>query len=1322
MGTKWTKEQTEVLESTEGNLLVSAAAGAGKTAVLVERIIRIITDDKNPVDIDRFVIMTFTKAAAAQMRTKLSEALEKKIEANPLDKNLMRQYRLISNASICTIDSFCVSLVRDYFHELDIDPTFRIADEAELGLLRADCMEKVLEAEYEEGTEEFIALSESYSDSRSDKALEKIIFDLADKALSQPWPMDWLDSLGKVYHIDEKKIFLESPTVVKIVEYAKGEASVLLRKLQFADKISQMQGGPVFYDETIGYLMQFVKGILDAGDYEEISELLESYIVPKLSGKKCDDADLRERAKNIIEEVRKSITELKEKYFFSGVDELIELIKKAEPFVNALVEVTERYLREFEAVKKEKNVIDFSDSEHFALRILLKKEDGEYVRTAVAKELQSRYSEIIIDEYQDSNYIQECIANAIAGDASERPYIFTVGDVKQSIYKFRNACPELFVRKQEQYAKGEDGKLIVLDRNFRSRAEVLESANALFKMMMISEVGGITYDDTCSLKCGIEENPAMDPGYRTELLISEQITEENEESALEFEAGAVARRIKKLVAEERLPIRDRRNDENILRPAGYGDIVILLRSMKNLSDVYAKVLEREGIPCITDSRSGFFKTAEVTLVTYYLALLDNPRQDIPLTAVLHSKLCGLTAEELAQIRIIAGPARSYWDAVKAFMERINGKSSKDSSKQLEDEVCGTAAGENRADTVCGTAAGENRADAVCGTNDEDIDGSVLKIYEKLQRFFEIFNSLRAVKNDISVAELITLFYDKTHFDSYVAAMPDGAAGKANLDMLLGYAANYEKTGYSGLFSFIRYLDQLKAHDLDYGEAGSEQAVNAVHIMSIHQSKGLEFPVVIIGNLGKSFNEQDSRARLIIHSDYGVGLRYVDLENRVKYPSLYEAFIKLKMNEEMVAEELRLLYVAMTRAKDKLIMAGTVGKKYATRLHGTDWKNYPEEKISYNELLGFKSYIMMTYPAACRNAEVFDIFYDYGNGATVPDYSGESEAPGTLNEEETVEGEGVGTLAAGGGSKGEASGTLNEEETAEGESVGTLAAVESSKSEAPGTLNEEETVEGENTETSTDAEFAEEKSSTDSDLVRRLTECRNRVYPYRVSEEVPVKLSVSDLKLQSMLDEFGEEIFEETREYETGGKKTVPDFLKEKEEEKSGTGYGTLVHKCMQFIDLGITDTDGVREFLDSMVREGRISVEERRKLRAESFIAFLNTDVARRMKNSEEKGGLFREQQFMLGMKAYELENGFAGNDTLVPIQGVIDVMFIEDGEIVILDYKTDHVDKAGGEEELVKRYKTQLDYYGKAAEKLLGLHVKEKIIYSFSLGKVVVS
>ena len=301
MGTKWTKEQTEVLESTEGNLLVSAAAGAGKTAVLVERIIRIITDDKNPVDIDRFVIMTFTKAAAAQMRTKLSEALEKKIEANPLDKNLMRQYRLISNASICTIDSFCVSLVRDYFHELDIDPTFRIADEAELGLLRADCMEKVLEAEYEEGTEEFIALSESYSDSRSDKALEKIIFDLADKALSQPWPMDWLDSLGKVYHIDEKKIFLESPTVVKIVEYAKGEASVLLRKLQFADKISQMQGGPVFYDETIGYLMQFVKGILNAGDYEEISELLESYIVPKLSGKKCDDADLRERAKNIIE-------------------------------------------------------------------------------------------------------------------------------------------------------------------------------------------------------------------------------------------------------------------------------------------------------------------------------------------------------------------------------------------------------------------------------------------------------------------------------------------------------------------------------------------------------------------------------------------------------------------------------------------------------------------------------------------------------------------------------------------------------------------------------------------------------------------------------------------------------------------------------------------------------------------------------------------------------------------------------------------------------------------------------------------------------------
>ena len=1256
MGTNWTKEQNEVLETTDRNLLVSAAAGAGKTAVLVERIIRMITDDTNPVDIDRFVIMTFTRAAAAQMRTKLTEALEKRIEQNPLDKNLMRQYRLIPNATISTIDSFCISLVRDYFHELDIDPTFRVADETELGLLKADCMEKVLEAEYAEGEEDFIKLAESYSDSKSDKVLEEVIFSLAGKALSQPWPIDWLESLSAVYHIEEKKTFLESPTAVSIVKYAQGEALLMLNKLEFADKISKMEGGPAFYEELLGYLIQLVKGIISAEDYEQISKLLGGYVKTRLPGKKCDDPDLKERAKNIIESVRKSIELLKKKYFFSEVDEIIELIRKAEPVVNGLVKVTVRYLNEFEQLKKEKNVIDFADSEHFALRILLKKEDGGYVRSAAAKELQSRYSEIIIDEYQDSNTIQERIAEAIAGKADERPYIFTVGDVKQSIYKFRNACPELFVSKQEKYGRGEDGKLIVLDRNFRSRAEVLEASNALFKLMMIEEVGGISYDDTCSLKCGIEENPVIDARYRTELQIADQFSEENEnkseekdtktadgtedggkdpetededneeaEDALVFEARAVARRIHRLVKEEKLPIRDRRNEENILRPAGYGDVVILLRSMKGLSDVYAKVLESEGIPCITDSRNGFFKTPEVTLVTYYLALLDNPRQDIPLTAVLHSVLCGLTVEEMAKIRIEASPTPTFWDAVNIYR-----------SKYIEATVAGQTVAVGRSVT-------ENIAENV--------------IRQKLEIFFEIFDGLREVKNDVSVVELINLFYEKTYYYSYVAAMPDGATGKANLEMLLGYAADYENTGYSGLFSFIRYLNQLKSHDLDYGEAGSEQAANAVHIMSIHQSKGLEFPVVILGNLGKGFNDQDSKAKLIIHSDYGIGMKYVDLEKRVKYPSLYESFIKLKMNEELVAEELRLLYVAMTRAKDKLIMAGTVKKKIASKLYGTDWKNYQNEKISYNELLELRSYMLMTYPAACRNPELFDILYDYGEGAVPKEGSA-----GTFGDDIPD----------------------NENGT-----------------------NEED-------------QRTEEKSFAPEDFVRRLEECRNKVYSYKNEEEVPVKLSVSDLKLQSMMDEFGEEIFEETKPYETGGKKTVPDFMREKENAGSGNGYGTLVHKCMCFLDLSIADRKEMEEFIGSMVRDGRITPEESHKLNSAKFLEFLKTEAAQRMRQSEIHGGLFREQQFMLGLKASEVRPEFEGNDTMIPIQGVIDVMFVEDDGLIILDYKTDHVEADTGEEELIKRYKTQLDYYAKAAEQLLRLPVREKLLYSFALGKVI--
>ena len=1258
MENKWTDAQKAVIETGDKNLLVSAAAGAGKTTVLVARIIKMITDKDKPVDLDRLVIITFTRAAAAQMKQKISDALEKLIEAEPENVLFRRQYRLLTNASICTIDSFCLNIVRAYFQKLDLDPAFRIADETELKLVESDCMDELMEKYHTEASPEFINLLESYCGYKSDDALTGYILNLAGKAEAMPWPKEWLDALVKDYEIESADEFNRSGVAENICNHVKSLVNGILARIDIAEKLCTTGDGAPDYIPAITGDKTQISAVLEAKDYAEIGEKIKAIKFGTLSTKRSGDAAIKDRIKNIRDNYKDSIKQIKNNFFFISVDNLIDLLKLSLPSVRCLVNLTKDYLDLFAAKKKEKNVIDFSDAEHFALDILW----GE---TPEALEIRKQYSEIIIDEYQDSNNVQEYIANAIAGKYDEAPFIFTVGDVKQSIYKFRNACPELFVSKQKKYAKEEDnGKLIILDNNFRSREEVLDSTNAVFKHVMRESIGGIEYNDECSLKKGTDRQSSQgeDSPYKTEVhIISKKLEEtyeqgngkregafaetvaaadtnaadaddnddngsaEAEDNKRVLEARLIAHRIKTLVYKEKLQIPDE-EAEGKIRNISFKDIVILLRTMKDWSSVFVETLEAEGVPVFSDESDGFFKSREVTLIIDFLKILDNPRNDISFAAVLHSCIGGMDEEELADIRINAKEAESFYDAAL---------------KIYRDE-----------------------ADSVLTENRETEGG----YKEKLIRFFSLYRELEEYKQTSSVSELIDKIYNRTGIYDYFSAFPDGERRKANLDMLPGYAVDFENTSYSGLFGFIRYYDKLKNHELDYGEAGAGTQADCVHIMSIHKSKGLEFPVVFVAGMGKQFNLKEFSGDICISPDHGIGIKYVDVEKRIKYPSFYHSVIKMRGTEDVIGEEMRLLYVAMTRAKDKLILTG-----YADKVNqGTD----------YAALYKAKSFMDFVYPVLIPEKQYFDtVVY---SADTVSGMSGEN------------------SFSAGN--------TGLDGNTGKNPENGTIRAVPM------------------------DFVKGNEKDSLEDRIKRAL----DGEYEQKLLEALPVKLSVSDLKHQMIEEEFGENVFEETREF-LPGDKTLPDFLKTEEKLSRGTDYGTLVHKCMQFMPMGI-NTD-VKEFMTDMQAKKRLTAEEAAKMPVSKFVTFLKSPLAERIRKAEEEGRFYREKQFMILINAKDINaDKYGESEEKVPVQGVIDAMFIEDGEIVILDYKTDRVDTAAlkpdvaatgtssigngqpegdtPEDRLIKLYKTQLDLYAQAAERLLGLKVKEKLLYSFSLEK----
>ena len=943
MGVQWTKEQQEVIRLRDRNILVSAAAGSGKTAVLVERILSKITDKEHPVDIDRLLIMTFTRAAAGEMKERISAAIEKALCEDPDNEHLQRQTTLLHTAQITTIDGFCAYIIRNYFHLIGLDPGYRTADEGELKLLRGDVVKALLEEYYARKDEKFQKFVECFATGKSDENLGNLIQKLYEMAMSNPFPQEWLSGCMDDYRIDSLEELRETEWMRMLWDAVKDELQEAKLLVQEARRICSEPDGPYLYDEALSsdlLLIRSLQELAEKRDYNGIAEILMKPSFARLSTKKAADVDeqKKQRVKDLRDEEKGILKELGQRYFQSAEKELLEVIRYIRGPIEMLVELTARFKKQFGEAKREKNILDFTDMEHFALDILLKKEGETYVPSQAARELSEKYDEVLLDEYQDSNLVQEILMQTVSGWVNERKNIFMVGDVKQSIYRFRLARPELFMEKYKSYSlEDSPEQRIDLHKNFRSRPEVLESVNFIFRQIMGEDLGGIAYDEAAALYPGASFPEGQDPEFvKTEILLVDKysplLEEEDEEvteNERELEALAIAGRIRSMVGHER--VLDKETGE--YRPLQYGDIVILLRSASGWAETFGEVLSARGIPVYTASRTGYFSATEVVTLLNYLRILDNPLQDIPMTGVLRSPIVGCTTEELAELRI-AYPEGMIYECVCRFVEDYRKHGSFEENKKI--------------------------------------------LGEKLSCFMDTMNTLRDKAAYTPVHQLILEVLARTGYGDHAKAMPNGEQRNANLNMLVEKAMEYEKTSYRGLFNFVRYIQKLQQYQVDYGEVNlSGTGESAVQIMTIHKSKGLEFPVVFAAGMGKRFNFRDMNTSILIHPELGIGADAILPEKRIIAPSLCKQIIRRALLMESLGEELRVLYVALTRAKEKLILSGTIGALHPELGELSALRDSEEPLLSLGRRLGGKTYWDYVLPALARHRCMAPLFHEYG---------------------------------------------------------------------------------------------------------------------------------------------------------------------------------------------------------------------------------------------------------------------------------------------------------------------------------------------------------
>lgn len=1199
---KWTKEQLQAIKEKGSNILVAAAAGSGKTAVLVERIIEKIINDK--IDIDKLLVVTFTNAAAAEMRERVLEAIYQKLDETPENEHLQKQITLLNKASICTIDSFCLDVVRNYFYELkNISPNFRIADTTEIELLKQEVLEDMFEEKYENQDEDFADLINTYTSYRDDTPLKDLILKIYTYIQSNPFPNEWLHEKIEMYHIHQlEQDFSHSPygkiLLKEVEEEMVDDISILKevgKSLKKEEELEKFTG--TIYDDISK--LEILKGNLD--NWDKAYEIYSNFVFATWPRQKIE-SEIKDKAKEIRDDVKKKFSNKLSKIFIYPSKEANQDIQDMHQILVKLENIVLEFGEEFYKRKRNKNIVDFNDIEHFALEVLLENKNGQVQPTEVAKKYQEKFTEIAIDEYQDSNMVQEYILTAI----SKENNIFMVGDVKQSIYKFRQAMPDLFLSKYKTYKLKEEKEIkdnlkIQLFKNFRSRKNVLDFTNLIFQDIMSESLGEIDYNETEYLNLGANYEEAGQ-SLETEINVidlkeqeeqsendvdSDENSEEERIEDIQVEAKFVANKIKKLV-EEKFQVFDKKMKG--FRDITYKDIVVLLRSTKVNAPIFEEEMINLNIPVFSESSQEYLDSIEIQTIMSLLKIIDNPIQDIPLVTVLRSHIGNFTDDELVEIRL-ADKYDNFYQAMQKSKINVN--------KQLR---------------------------------------------EKIDHFFTNLEMWRKDKEYLALDEFIWKLYTDTKYYTYVGLMPNGDVRQANLKMLFERAKQYETASFKGLYNFINFIEKLH---LGSGDLGAAKLIgendNVVRIMSIHKSKGLEFPVVFLSATGKQFNLMDLNQNILLHQELGIGVKYIDYERQVQYDTLTKEAIRNKILTETLSEEMRILYVALTRAKEKLYITG-LKKDYNKEIENmqNQVNRYPktDNKINYILLKKYKKYL-----------DWILLVYLY-----------EKEKTNNL---------------------------LTVNVLYKKEILKAMVRIEDDKIDIREIL---------------------EQAKIENETMQQLDKILEYQYRYSISTKIPTMTSVTKIKqMKEKKDNNNENSEEETKTFHK------PNFLRTDEKETlTNAQKGTLVHLCMQRLDENIEyDLDKIKACIAQLVQRKIITEVEETNINPYKILEFTKSNIWKQLKQAKK---VYRERPFFIHIPAKEIYNEDIEDKLLV--QGIIDLYYInQQDEIILVDYKTDYVEK-GKEEELIEKYKEQLNMYKRALEETLKQKVSKVYIYSVYLGK----
>lgn len=1231
----WTDDQWKAIMAKGQDILVAAAAGSGKTAVLVERIINKIIADEDPINVDELLVVTFTNASAAEMRHRIGEALEKAINADPKSAHLRKQVSLLNRASISTLHSFCLEMIRKYYYMTDIDPGFRIADETEAQLLRDEVLEELFEEEYgKEGNEAFFALVDTFTNDRSDTALQDIIRDLYDFARSNPSPDQYLDSIVEMYNVDGVESLEKLPFVRSLLEDIDLQLKGARQLLEYGLELTKLPGGPAPRAENFIADLHVVNTLIEAKNdsWPMLYEAMQSWSFGRAKTCKGNDYDegLVEKAKKLRDQAKKIITGLQEELFFRKQESFMRDMAEMKPHIESLVSLVKEFSIRFDQVKTEKGLVDFADLEHYCLEILSSSdEEGRLLPSEAALACRNQFKEVLVDEYQDTNMVQEAILQLVTADSEENGNLFMVGDVKQSIYRFRLAEPNLFLSKYTRFGRDgeETGLRIDLARNFRSRKEVLHGTNYIFKQIMGTSVGEIEYDQAAELIKGApysesQEHPveiaiidlegneknepepeSMDEGFDSEELAQSQL-----------EARFMASKIKEIIG-NRKEVYNTKTESG--RPAKYRDIVILLRSMTWAPQIMEE-FKQQGIPVYANLSSGYFEATEVAIMMSLLKVIDNPYQDIPLASVLRSPILGLTEEELAQIRI-HNKRGSFYEALTSFCR-----------------------------------------------NDPTLETE--ELYEKVRPFFDQLKDWRVMARQGSLSELIWHLYRETRFYDFVGGMPGGKQRQANLRALYDRARQYEATSFRGLFRFLRFIERMRDRGDDLGAAralGEQEDV--VRLMTIHSSKGLEFPFVFIAGLARNFNTLDLKKPYLLDKEFGFAAKYVNAEKRISYPSLPQIAFKRKKKMEMLAEEMRVLYVALTRAKEKLFLVSSV-KSADKKLN--QWLQASEHKewlLNEYDRASANSYLDWIGPSLVRHRDCEAL---RGEGPVHP---------------------------------------LVPAEILEHPSCWNITII---KSEEAAVLSEEAN-EGE-----TDLlqlVYEGKPVPAESAYKDKVEEQLSWKYSFKQAAQARSKQSVSEVKRQREIfseEDSGTELIRKINKPLLGR----PRFMQEKS--LSPAERGTAMHAVMQHIDFSRPATvETISSKMAEMVQNELLTEEQHARIEPQLIVQFFETELGQRIVQAKS---VRREIPFSLSFPAREIYSDWKGEDETVLIQGIVDCVIEDEQGLVLLDYKTDGISGRfeGGFAEakpvLENRYKVQIDMYTRALEQILKREVNERYLFFF--------